>query len=243
MYAFIADGIYRSEAEVQQYAAKLKDISTGNNGSNSKPLYGPEAWATSKKDGYPIQPGDVRWRDINGDGVIDNYDQGYVGNSIPKWTGGFNTTLSWKGLSLYARFDYALGHSQMDNTRPWFMGAMQGTYNSLNDTKNTWTESNPNAEYPKYYWADQLGKRNYARSSSMFVYKASYLCFREVSLSYRLPESLLSKIGLSDVVLSVTGQNLGYISNSKLYSPEAGGAMASGYPLPRIVIFGTSITF
>ena len=56
----------------------------------------------------PIQPGDVKWKDVNGDGVIDQYDRVKVGNTDPHWTGGFNTTLRWKGLQLYARFDFAL---------------------------------------------------------------------------------------------------------------------------------------
>ncbi len=58
---------------------------------------------------------------------------------------------------------------------------MQGTYNSIVDTKQTWTETNVNAKYPVYTWADQLGKRNYVRNTSMFVYNGNYIALRESS--------------------------------------------------------------
>ena len=74
------------------------------------------------------------------------------------------------------------------------------------------TPDNPNAKYPTYVWADQLGKRNYCRSSSMFVYNGNYLALRELSLTYRLPSIWVQKAKLSNVELSVTGQNLGYLT-------------------------------
>ena len=247
MYAFIAQGIYKDDAQVLELAGNLTDISSGNNGSTGKTLYGPTIWSTltdaQKANGHPIQPGDVIWKDVNGDGKIDNMDMEKVGNSTPKWLGGFNTKVSWKGLSLSARMDYALGFQQMDNVTPWFMGMMQGTYNSLLLTKDTWTPTNTGAEYPRYLWADQLGKRNYARPSSMFVYNGSYLAFREVSLTYSLPSDLVKKYKFTGVDVSVTGQNLGYLSNSKLYSPEVGGSLGGGYPLPRSVVFGLNLRF
>ena len=65
------------------------DKSTGNNSSNNKILYGPEAWAKltdqEKSKGLPIQPGDVKWKDVNNDGVIDVYDQVKVGNTMDWW--------------------------------------------------------------------------------------------------------------------------------------------------------------
>ena len=107
LYMFIADGIYKSQDEIP---AGLIDITSGNNGSTGRPLYGgAEGYNklsdSQKENALPIQPGDVKWKDVNGDGVIDNYDMVKVGNTVPKWTGGFNTTVSWKDLTLSARFD------------------------------------------------------------------------------------------------------------------------------------------
>ena len=246
IYGYKAEGIYKDWSDIP---GNLKDISVGNNGSNSKPLYGPDAWAAlsdaEKAKGFPIEPGDVKWKDVNKDGVIDKYDQVKLGSAVPKWTGGFNTTVSWKGLTLSARFDYALGHKIVDTKTPWILGNMQGTYNTVDLVFDTWTEENINAKYPTYVWADQLGKRNYARNNtSMFVYDASYLAIREVSLNYTLPQAWTQKLKMEKVDFNVSAQNLGYITNAKyVASPEYGSSGWGGYPLPRTLIFGVNVTF
>ena len=91
---FVAEGIYRSEDEIP---GGLIDLSSGNNGSSNRPLYGGEEGynkltANQKANSLRIQPGDVKWKDVNGDGIIDNYDMVKVGNTVPKWTGGINTS-------------------------------------------------------------------------------------------------------------------------------------------------------
>ena len=246
IYGFKAEGIYKSYDEIP---GNLKDISTGNNGSSNKTLYGPSAWAAlsdaEKSNGFPIQPGDVKWKDVNGDGVIDNYDKVKLGSAVPNWTGGFNTTLSWKGLTLIARFDYALGHKIVDTKTPWILGNMQGTYNTCDLVFDTWTPENPNAKYPIYVFADQNGKRNVARdNTSMFVYDASYLAIREVSLNYTLPQNWVKKLAMEKVDLNVTTQNLGYLTGAKyVASPEYGSSGWGGYPLPTNLVFGVNVTF
>ena len=247
LWAFVAEGIFKDDAEVLAKAGNRKDITSGNNGSNGRPLYGPNLWNAmtdaERGNGLPIKPGDVIWKDVNGDGVIDNFDMVYIGSTVPKWFGGLNSDVTYKNFSLSARLDYAFGFKQVDNIRPWFLGMMQGSFNSLNETKDSWTPDNINAKYPTYTWADQLGKRNYARNSDMFIYDASYLSFREVSLSYSIPMQKLNIKGISAADVSVTGQNLGYISKSELFSPEIGGNVGAGYPLPRTVLFGLNLKF
>jgi TonB-linked SusC/RagA family outer membrane protein len=247
IYVFQANGLFKTDEELQRIAPDRVDktISRWNQG---RPLYGPDAWAAlteeEKKLAHPIQPGDVNWKDINGDGMIDVYDKVYVGNREPKWFGGLTNTISWKGLTFLARLDYALGHYQTDYAAIWIMGCMQGSFNSIAQTKDSWTPDNINAKYPKYYWADQDGKRNYERASSMFTYNASYLSFRELSLTYDFAQKWMNTAGISSLQLSISGQNLGYLSKSKMYSPEVGGEqIQSGYTLPRSVIFGVSLTF
>ena len=244
MYAHEALGIYQNEEQIRRLANNLVD-ETG-----SKKLYGPAAWArlsdAEKEKGLPIQPGDVIWRDVNGDGKIDNYDLVKAGNIYPKWTGGINTTLSYKNIRLSARMDYALNFKQrisIGNSLPWYLGNMQGTFNTVKQVNDTWTPDNPTAKYPKYYWADQLGKRNYYRSSTMFIYEGSYLAFREIALSYNFQKDIVSKMGLDNLELSLIGQNLGYLTKAETYSPEALGQSNSGYPLPRTIILGLNLTF
>ncbi len=246
VYAYKAEGIYKSYDEIP---GNLIDKSVGDNGSNNKVLYGPEAWSKltdeEKKEGLPIQPGDVKWKDVNNDGVIDQYDQVKIGNKVPKWTGGFNFILSWKNLSLSTRLDYALGHIVTDTRTPWILGDMQGAYNSIDLVKDTWSETNVNAKYPIYMRADQLGKRNYARTTSMFMYKGDYLAFRDISMAYRISTDWLKKAFIQSVELSVTAQNLGYLwaGSKTMFSPEYGANSQGGYSLPRSVIFGINVSF
>lgn len=246
IYAFKSLGIYKSESEIP---GNLIDRSTyTENGADAKVLYGPEAWAklsdAEKEKGLPIQAGDVKWQDVNGDGVIDDYDRVKLGNTIPHWTGGFNINTSWKGLTLNCRLDYALGYWVHDWKTPWIMGNMQGTFNTISLVKDSWSESNPNGKYPVYGWADFLGKRNYDRISDINCYRGDYLAFREISLSYSLPQSWIHKSGLSKVDVSVTAQNLGYITAAKnMATPEYGVSQNGGYPLPRTVVLGLNVTF
>ena len=138
------DIIYKSYDEIP---GNLIDRSTGNNGSNNIVLYGPDAWAQFSDTEriaangnariLPIQPGDVKWKDVNGDGVIDQFDRVKIGNTRPRWTGGFNSTVSYKNLTLSARMDYGLGFHIADWRTPWILGNMQGTFNMLTDVKNT----------------------------------------------------------------------------------------------------------
>lgn len=240
-FGFQADGIYKSMEEIP---GDLVD------NSQSITLYGPEAWSKltdaqkNPKKALPIQPGDVKWRDINGDNVIDQYDKVKLGNRIPKVTGGINTSVSWKNLSLNIRMDYALGFQGYDSKTPWIMGCKQGQFNTLELTKETWTPENPNAKYPMFYRADQNGKNNY-RVSSLFTYNSSYLAFRELTLNYSFPKRWISKIGIQSLDLSVSGQNLGYWTGAKnVYSPEYKNSNnEGGYPLPISCIFGLNLKF
>ena len=252
LYAFQADGIYRSWDEIPDYM-----VDKGG-GQNAAVLYGKKSWAeipdadkgfgetgASKVKKLPIQPGDVKWKDVNGDGIIDQFDLVKIGRTKPRITGGFNTTVSWKSFSFYTTMDFALGHKIYDRTTPWFLGCMQGAYNMTTDVWKTWSEDNPNGTLPKYLWADQLGKSNYNRMSSMFTHNAAYLSFREVSLSYSLPQELVKNLFLQGLNISVTGQNLGYLTKSKMVAmPETADAIAgSGYALPRTVLFTFNLTF
>lgn len=188
-------------------------------------------------------PGDVRWKDVNGDNVIDDYDLVKIGNTTPHWVGGFNTSLSYKNFSLYTALDYALGFHVLDYRLPWILGVMQGSYSTTMDVTNTWTPENPNAKYPTYQWADQLGKGNY-RNSTLFTHRGDYVSLRQLTLTYNMPTAVVKALRMTKMDVSVTGQNLGYLTQAKtLSNPEAGGVQDAGYSLPRTVLFGLNITF
>lgn len=245
-YTYQVDGIYRSYDEIPANLVRKYGSYT---------YYGPEAWKKlsaseqNAKTNFPIQPGDAKFHDVNNDGVIDEFDKVRVGNTNPHWTGGFNSTLTWKGFKLYTRFDFALGfwvyENQDQSKTPWYMGCYQGSYNVPEMYYDTWSEDNPNGIYPRFLYADQLGKNNYIEST-LFAYKGNYLAIREISISYTLPQKWVESAKMQRAEISITGQNLGYITAAKnVSSPEtgAGGAVGSGYSLPRTLLFGVNLTF
>lgn len=245
MVGYKFEGIYKSADEIPGNLI----VKTGND--QGKYQYGPDAYAAltpaQQRNAVLIEPGDAKWKDINGDGEIDNYDRIVIGNTTPRVMGGFNTTLNYKQFRLYGRFDYGLGFWTYDQARPWFLGNMQGTYNTTTDVFDTWSTENPNAKYPRYVWADQLGAGNVNRTSTLFAHRGNYLAFRELSLAYSLPANIAEKLYMQNMSVSVTGQNLGYIKTAPVPNPERayGGGVASGagYGLPRTILFGINLTF
>ena len=239
MYGYIFEGLY-SEADLDANKCISVDKTTSNGYTYSPAEYA-KLSADQQKKNHVLQPGDAKWKDINGDGMIDSKDQAYLGNSVPTWTGGFNSTVTWKNFSLYAKFDFALGHTVFDSLRQGFLSNNQGEFNTTTDVFDTWSDTNTAAKYPRYTRADGLLKNNY-RYSSLLAYKGDYLCVRDVTLSYNVPANLLSKINISGLQLSVTGQNLLYLK-SDIYTPEGRGNAGSAYPLPVQVVFGANLTF
>lgn len=254
LVAYKQNHIFKDWDDVKKYANNRVDEVAN--------LYGPGvADKYAGKEGWkPIEPGDVCWDDINGDGVINGYDRMVVGNIFPNITGGFSTTLGYKGVSLYARFDYALGHTIYNDLAARSLGQYQGSFNVITDVKNMWSETNTNTDLPAFYYADQLSKKNITRSnngttaidnnSSRFYEKGDYLALRELTLNYNLPKTWISKAGMTDASVYVTGQNLFYITGYTGTSPEPavdstyGRGIDNGrYPTPRTVLFGLSVTF
>lgn len=246
-------GILRSEDDVKALGDYI-DVS--RSALASVAIYANEEGLERLRNEYPslvesavkLRPGDVAWRDRNGDNKIDEYDQYDLGNLTPHWTGGFNTTLSWKGISLYARFDMGFDFKVYDSSFTWWMGAGQGTYNGPKQIKDTWTPENPDAKYPRYVIASNMGTNAYFRVSDILAESGAYLACRELSLSYTLPDAICKKFRSQGLTVSITGQNLGYIKKCTLPLPDntqnLGYADREGtYNLPRTVIFGLNVSF
>ena len=186
-----------------------------------------------------IAPGDVKWKDINNDGTIDAFDQVVMGNTTPHWFGGFNTTLTWKGLTLYGRFDFALDYWIYDNTTPWFLGCMQGGYNTTTDVFNTWSEENPNAKYPRIY-GNRGNSGSNLRQSDKYLSDASYLRIKNITLSYKLPKKWVNQIFLNQMKAFVSIENVAtFTSLPSGIDPER---IEWNYPAFRTVSFGVNIT-
>lgn len=245
VFGYVSNGIIRNEKDLADY--NVIDIAAGEaqygaaagRRVSSQMLIGQRGLTNH----ISTKLGDMMWKDLDRNDTIDYRDRVSLGRVIPRWTGGVNTTVSWKGLSLFARVDFATGHIQQDFMQMWALGSFQGEFNATDAVKDTWTPSNPNAKYPRYTWADQLNTKNFDRPSDMFWVNSSYVAFREVSLSYSLPSSILNKVKVSGLTFTVTGQNLGYLSNELLNLPERTGDQNSAYTIPTTLIFGANLTF
>ena len=254
IYAFKQVKVLSSWDEVKQLAGNYIDEVAG--------LYGPNV-SDADKSKYkltkPIEPGDVLWGDVNGDNHITQYDRVKVGNIYPKWTGGFSTTLSYKNVSLYGRFDFAVGHTILNMVKMRSLGQSVGFKNIIKDGLNCWTEDNPDASLPKSYYDDSSNKKNFYRSTkggditsiddrnSILYEKGDYLALRELTLSWKIPAKWIAKARMTNASLYVTGQNLFYITGYSGTSPEAPlvypGVDTGRYPTPRTVLVGASISF
>ncbi len=197
-----------------------------------------------------LMPGDFIYEDRNGDNWVESKDRKVLGNLTPKWTGGFNTTLTWKGLSLYARFDMGFGFQVYESNVAFWLGEGQGNMAFNDAVRDTWTPDNPAAKYPRVCWASQFGTDNYIRTNSFFTQSGNYLACRELSLSYTLPKFICQKVACEGITVSVTGQNLGYIKSCTIPLPDnttytSGNTAGWGgtYNLPRTVLFGLNVAF
>lgn len=245
-------GMARSQADIDALDGY---VDTGGS-------YGVAVYATEKgrqyllSKGYTdrqmvqLMPGDLIFEDINGDGMVDSFDRKVIGERDVKWSGGLNTTLSWKGLSLYARFDYGFGFQVYDSNMAFWLGEGQGSMSFPTQIRDTWTVDNPNGKYPRVVWASQYGTDNYIRTSEFFKQNGNYIACRELSLSYQVPEKICQKFRCQGLSVSVTGQNLGYIKSCTIPLPDYvsywnGNTAGWGgtYNLPRTVIFGLNVSF
>lgn len=239
MYAYILADVVNDEQDLwDNYGWYVDEFP-------AKTIYGPKVWETltdaQRAQGQLLNPGDAIWHDVNGDGRIDKLDQMKIGNQVPRWTGGASVSVSWKGLSFDANFDYASGYVNWDKIRRWHLACQQQTFNTIEEVKYTWTAENPHAKWP-IFQINQGGKGSF-RKADFISSRQDYICARNMSLSYRFPKKLLKSLRMSELIFTVTGQNLFYITNSTLYTPEYGANIDGGYGTPRSVIFSIQATF
>jgi hypothetical protein len=185
--------------------------------------------------------GDAKWHQVYKNDTIDSRQSVYVGRSTPQYTGGFSTTLSWKGFTLYGQFDYALDFMISNQIKLLGLSQAAGGQNGSVDLLKTWSPENPNGTLPRFYWANSSG--NYITSSNIYE-KGDYLALREVTLSYQVSSALITRAlanRIHGLRVYVTGTNLTYFTGYSGNLPETGGADAGRYALPRSVTFGLNL--
>lgn len=188
------------------------------------------------------KPGDFKYADINGDGVIDDKDRVVLGNPNPKFTFGLNTNWNYKAFDLTVDFQGVAG-VQIYNAN---LGLRYGTENFSKDFfDNRWHGEGTSNKYPS---ANIGGGQNYV-SNSFYVEDGSYVRVRNIQLGYVLPSSLTSKWKISKLRVYANAQNALNFFSYRGFSPEVGGGPTTSgidinvYPLYATYNLGVNVTF
>ncbi|SFE01095.1 TonB-linked outer membrane protein, SusC/RagA family [Chitinophaga sp. CF118] len=247
-YGYTAEGIFKSVDEINNSA-----IPAQADGSR----------LPVTKDGG-VWVGDIKYKDQNGDKIIDSRDQTFIGNPWPKLTFGFTNTFSYKGFDLNILVTAAQGNEiynylRFENTNP----------NNINLGRNLLAESfdyarvsadgtlqNPGTSVPRLVGNDVNGNGN--RFTNLFVEDGSYIRIKNVQLGYNIPRSLLRQQSVIKAVRLTAGvQNLATFTKYKGYDPEVGAYMgkevqlnsqligvdAGRYPLTRLYSASVAVDF
>ncbi|WP_223834147.1 SusC/RagA family TonB-linked outer membrane protein [Spirosoma profusum] len=186
--------------------------------------------------------GDVNWRDIDNNKIIDDRDRIYMGNQFPTWTGGVTNRFSFANFGLTVRFDYTLGHMIYNETKARVLGNFSGQNAISKAVTRSWQKQGDVTDIPRYYWADQNQKQNLWRGNSNYYEPGDFLCLREIALSYNFPTTMTQRIKLSNVRLHLAASNLLYFTKFTGLNPEEGGTDNGRYPVPRNIVFGVQIS-
>lgn len=222
-YGYVFDGIFQNQAEIDAHAKQ------------------PNA-----------APGDIRFKDVNGDKVIDDKDQTYLGTPIPRIQYGFNIGGTFKNFDLNLSFFGVQGNKIWQSYKYNTNGFFISNYNMEAEALGRWHGEGTSYTMPRLNANDP----NYnARPSSYYIADGSYLRLRNVTLGYNIPDNIVKQWKLKGVRVYVSGQNLLTFTSYDGYDPEIGitfggnaGTLNLGqdnvnYPQPRIITAGLNVTF
>ena len=195
-----------------------------------------------------ILPGDIKYKDINGDGIMNDADLTFIGNGQPIHTGGFSNNFNYKAFSLNVFFQWSYGNDIYNANRLIMEGNSNGwaNINQFASYSNRWTPENPtNANYRT------RGQGPIGFHSSRVVEDGSFIRMKTVSLNYNLPAKLIKTAYLSNLSLNVSAQNLITWTNYSGMDPEVStrnntltpGFDYSSYPKSPTIAFGIKAGF
>lgn len=193
--------------------------------------------------------GDYKYKDLNGDNVIDNKDRKVIATPEPKLFGGLSSSASYKKFSLSVLFQFSYGaKAMMQGLRSDAFGYIgRSIYPEV--FENMWSPENPNGRYARLIYSDPS---NNSRTSDRFVFSTSYFRLKNISLSYDFINSTFKKIGINSAAVYVTASNLFTVSKWPGIDPElvgSGGVLSQNvycnepYPLSRNFTFGVNLQF
>ncbi len=224
-------GIFQNEAEVKEWNKA-------------------HGYTDSKGVWQPLQPsakpGDIRFEDLNGDGMIDSNDKYKIGSGVPKVSLAFNVNLAYKDFDLVANFYGNFGVKRHNYTK-YYLQRMDQNFNYGKDCVNAWTPENPNTDIPRAVQGDPNGNARLA--SDRFVENGDYLRLNNLQLGYNLPKKACTKLGISNLRFYVGATRLFTITGYNGYDPSTGstvGEMGVDYassPLSRTYMAGIKFGF
>lgn len=217
-YGFVTDGIFQNYGEIAKHAIQTPGTDP----------------ATS------TAPGDIRFRDLNNDGVINNEDRTNIGNANPTFTFGLTNNFTYKNFELNVFLQGSQGNKVLNFTR-WYTegGVSNGNYS--NSVLGRWTAPGISNTKPRVILNDPNGNN---RVSDRFVEDASYLRVKNIRLSYNLPAKWASHLKLKNTQLYVSAQNLATFTKYTGLDPEVGGAIDLGfYPQAKTLLAGITVNF
>lgn len=232
MYGFMSDGVYQLNDFIDNGNGTytLKDDVTANGNSRAN-----------------IKPGDIKYKDLNGDKLINAADYTVIGNGTPKHQGGLSNNITYKNFDLNIFFQWSYGNNVLNVNRLIFEGnalnkAFLNQYASYN---NRWSMTNQQSE------TFRTGGFYGGGYSSRYVEDASYLRLKTISLGYNIPKPILNKTGIKSARVFASGQNLITWTKYSGMDPEVNtyssaltpGFDWSAYPRAKTFTVGINLTF
>ncbi|MEM1327022.1 MAG: TonB-dependent receptor [Bacteroidota bacterium] len=227
-FGWEVEGIFQDQAQIDQFNAR---------GDADTPYQAQAA------------PGDLIFRDLDGDGTITSDDRTVIGSFIPDFTYGFNINAEFKNVYMQMFWNGVQGNDIYNGTKVLTEGGLR-LFNAGTAVLDAWTPNNTDTDVPRMVNGDP---NQNTRTSDRFIEDGSFLRLQNLRIGYRIPESLLEKSGfIRNLNIYVSGANLLTFTNYSGYDPEIGsrfnnlltvGIDYGQYPRPRTLLFGIQAGF
>ena len=217
-YGWVTNGLFQNWDEVNNYAYQYQGADAANG----------------------TAPGDIKFLDIDNNGVVNDYDRTYIGNPTPTWNFSMNNNFAYRNFDLQIFLQGVAGNKIYNANRV----SLEGMYTIRNQTTKVldrWTGEGTSNSIPRAIYSDP--NKN-TRNSDRFIEDGKYLRLKNLTLGYKLPTPLAKKAYLSSLRIYMSAQNLLTLTKYSGFDPEVqGGVDNSSYPLTRTISFGVDIKF
>ena len=219
-YGFVADGLFQTPEDIKNHATQTVNVDP------------------TKATG----PGDIIFRDLNGDGKIDAKDRTFIGSPFPKFTYGLTNTVTFQGFDLSVFLQGVQGNKVYNLNRYLEEAALYGNANGGTRVLGRWTGPGTSNEVPRAIAGDP---NQNLRVSTYYLEDGSYLRVKNLTLGYTLPANVMSRVGAQQLRVYVSAQNLLTFTKYTGFDPEVSpsGVDRGIYPQARVFLAGLNLGF